>query len=452
MRQLSGRVAVLVALLVGLTAQAFGQSCGGGEVGKVYCNDAGTVPVALLVQAVNVALGTAECPHDPGAPNGRFEDTGLTVIDHQTGLEWEKKTGAIGTNKECPDGPNCNDPHHVNNTYTWSNSGVAFDGGAKTLFLDVLNDVAGGGTNCFAGHCDWRLPSSGGSFELPADEPAELESIVDCSSDAPCIAPIFGPTFSFVYWSSSTPADGPSRAWGIDFFHDELIGSSKTHSKFARAVRDGSLCGGGDLGAFYCNDAGRVPVALQVRAVNVALENAPCPTDPRRFEDTGLTVIDHRTGLEWEKKTGTAETGTACPGGANCADPNHVNNLYTWSNGGTEFDGSARTLFLDVLNDVAGGGRSCFADHCDWRLPTSEGNDRSPTGEPAELESIVDCSSAAPCIAPVFGPSISSHYWSSSTDKVAPWTVSVVSFENGSTPISGKPFTHYVRAVRGNGN
>jgi len=212
----------------------------------------------------------------------------------------------------------------------------------------------------------------------------------------------------------------------------------------------GQPCGGGEVGTFYCNDAGTVPVALLVRAVNVALENAPCPTDPGRYEDTGLTVIDHRTGLEWEKKTGTVEAGTGCPGGANCGDPNNVNNMYSWSSSGTEFDGGARTLFLDVMNDVVGGGTSCFADHCDWRLPSSGGNLRFPTGEPAELESIVDCRSGAPCIDPAFGPTAPSYYWSSSTDVIFPYAVWVAFFDSGGVAISGKADgNHYVRAVRG---
>lgn len=35
---------------------------------------------------------------------GRFEDTGLTIIDHQTGLEWEKKTGPLGAPRRVPEG------------------------------------------------------------------------------------------------------------------------------------------------------------------------------------------------------------------------------------------------------------------------------------------------------------------------------------------------------------
>ena len=40
----------------------------------------------------------------------RFEDRGLTVFDHQTGLEWEKKTDDGGI-------------HDKDNTYTWSLEG-----------------------------------------------------------------------------------------------------------------------------------------------------------------------------------------------------------------------------------------------------------------------------------------------------------------------------------------
>jgi len=54
---------------------------------------------------------------------------------------WEKKTtdGSV---------------HDVNKTYTWSSGGNAFNGTAKTTFLDKLNDVAHGGVDCFAGYCD----------------------------------------------------------------------------------------------------------------------------------------------------------------------------------------------------------------------------------------------------------------------------------------------------------
>ena len=53
-----------------------------------------------------------------------------------------------------------------------------------------------------------------------------------------------------------------------------------------------------------------------------------CP----RFEDRGLTVFDHATGLEWEKKTADA-------------DPTHAgihdkDNTYTWSTGTNKPNGT----------------------------------------------------------------------------------------------------------------
>ena len=130
-----------------------------------------------------------------GSPG--FLNIGLTVFDCQTALEWEKKTDDNGI-------------HDKDNVYSWSATGILFDGPAKTAFLDVLNDVAGGETNCFAGHCDWRLPK----VNENSDFTAELETILDCSSFfAPCIDPIFGPVAS-VYWSATTAAccgQGPTR-------------------------------------------------------------------------------------------------------------------------------------------------------------------------------------------------------------------------------------------------
>ena len=104
---------------------------------------------------------------NPNAP--RFEDCGDgTLADHQTGLQWEKKTGTLTGGVTC-ETVGCPDPHDVNNRYQWSNTGTAPDGDAFTDFLAKLNDQTFGAANsgdiyadpsvtgCFAGHCDWRL-------------------------------------------------------------------------------------------------------------------------------------------------------------------------------------------------------------------------------------------------------------------------------------------------------
>ena len=147
----------------------------------------------------------------------RLEDRGLTVFDHQTGLEWEKKTDDGGI-------------HDKDNTYTWSTGTNNPDGTAFTVFLAALSAGMWLGTEdrpaCFAGHCDWRLPTI-----------TELNTIVDCSRGAPCVAPIFEPTQSGYYWSSSSFAYGPNGAWFLYFFSGSNFSGSKTLNLYVRAVR-----------------------------------------------------------------------------------------------------------------------------------------------------------------------------------------------------------------------
>jgi hypothetical protein len=113
-----------------------------------------------------------------------------TVTDNQTGLMWEKKSAA-GTG----------DVHDVNNSYTWSVSGSPNDatGSLYSDFLQELNGLSLSGAHpCFAGHCDWRIPTNG-----------EMRSILSapypCGGGPLCIdETTFGPTKSSGYWSSDT--------------------------------------------------------------------------------------------------------------------------------------------------------------------------------------------------------------------------------------------------------
>ena len=160
----------------------------------------------------------------------RFVDNGDgTVTDVDTGLMWEQKTTAVGS------GVNLADPHDVDNTYTWSTGTNKPDGMAYTDFLGALN----GGTSpdgvatsgCFAGHCDWRLPTV-----------EELQTILlaayPCGT-SPCIDSAFGPTQSNYYWSATTSAGAPDRAWDV-YFYDGIVNDDyKTSCNYVRAVRGG---------------------------------------------------------------------------------------------------------------------------------------------------------------------------------------------------------------------
>jgi hypothetical protein len=160
----------------------------------------------------------ARFPATPCAAD-RFVDNGETVSDNLTGLMWEKKDDLDGAR-------NSSDPHDADNPYTWSNTGEPGDGSAFTSFLSSLN---GGG--CFAGECDWRLPTR--------DELQTILSEAQPCVTSPCIDPVFGPTAPSVYWSSTSDAMCPTDAWSVDFNDGSVYGPDKSTSYAARAVRGG---------------------------------------------------------------------------------------------------------------------------------------------------------------------------------------------------------------------
>ena len=156
----------------------------------------------------------------------RYVDNGDGTISNLDNLMmWEKKTddGSV---------------HDKDNTYTWSAlfGAAGPEGAAFTDFLGELNDCEansadGSMRGGFAAHCDWRLPTK-----------EELEAILlepfPCSK-SPCIDPIFGPTTASNYWSSTSSANFPGFAWGVNFFSGKGVLVLLNESIHARAVRGG---------------------------------------------------------------------------------------------------------------------------------------------------------------------------------------------------------------------
>lgn len=155
-----------------------------------------------------------------------IENADGTWIDLTTGLQWEIKTDDTSA-------------HDKDNTYSWTTNPGALlwvpDGTVFTGFLGALD--AGGSpdggttTGCFAGACDWRLPTVG-----------ELVSISDgdwpnlCPHTPPCTS-IPGPTtLSAVYWSSSL-VSVLGDAYHVHFSDGEVDDTQSVGA--ARAVRRG---------------------------------------------------------------------------------------------------------------------------------------------------------------------------------------------------------------------
>jgi hypothetical protein len=121
--------------------------------------------------------------------------------------------------------------HDINRFYSWSKFGEEGPDGVRR-FLGTLNDgllssFDGTITNCFANHCDSRLPTI-----------EELSKLIDMaapgcqphgspSASQPCIDPSLGPTKAFFYWSGTSHTGATNYAWVVNFSGGALGADTK---------------------------------------------------------------------------------------------------------------------------------------------------------------------------------------------------------------------------------
>jgi hypothetical protein len=173
-------------------------------------------------------------------------------------------------------------------------------------------------------------------------------------------------------------------------------------------------------------------------------ESSSADTEPRFLDQGDGTALDRTTGLLWETKVDGVKCG-------HC-----VEDKYSWSQTGTEPDGTAFTVFLQTLNarcdgdektpcssddECAGIGNGLcgHAGHRDWRLPLEY-----------ELVALLlepfECA-LSPCIDPSFPGAVKpSAYWASTS--TSPDTARGVFFSNGFVGSGTKTGGGFARAVR----
>ena len=109
------------------------------------------------------------------------------------------------------------------------------DAADSTVFTEFLRPLNSGA--CFAGQCDWRLPTRDELQTILAD-PFTGFFEGGCTTPS-CIDAIFGPTQATGYWSATSVAGAPGTAWYVGFDVANVHSIIKPDAAYVRGVRGG---------------------------------------------------------------------------------------------------------------------------------------------------------------------------------------------------------------------
>ena len=287
-------------------------------------------------------------------PAPRFMNNGDgTVTDNLTGLIWTQDAGT-------PTVGSCT--------------------GGYTTWQNALNYVTCLNSMNYLGYSDWHLPNIN-----------ELESLINAGEPNPATwlnSQGFTNVQSSRYWSSSSHAFDKDGAWIVYMWHGGFGSGNKGGIGgyfYVWPVRSGQSTAPAQIwktGQTKCYNLSGTEISCAGTGQDGdILAGVPWP-DPRFTDHGDGTVTDNLTGLIWAQDAGT-------PGPSACAP-------------GTNKTWQGALDYADCLN------ANSYLGYTDWRVPNQK-----------ELRSLADYGRYAPALPanhPFSYSTISSDYWSSSTD------------------------------------